>query len=122
MLPAKRAPISTTSTSVASGAPSTVTGTPISLLYDAGAAWVRKAAPTAAAVRSFVEVLPTEPVIPTTRADSRSRPARAQREQRVGHVGDHDRRSGVGGSLHDHERRPARQRVGDELVAVALAL
>ena len=79
MFPAKRAPISVTTISAASGALSSVSGSPASLLYDAGLACTRRDPASAAAVRSFVAVFPAEPVMPTTVAWPRrvraSRPA-----------------------------------------------
>ena len=76
MWPIPRAPISSTSASVPSGALSTVSGTPISLLNDRWLAWVGRSAARTAASRSFVVVFPTEPVMPTTvPPSSRSRPA-----------------------------------------------
>jgi hypothetical protein len=64
--PTRRAPISATSTSVSGDAPSNVSGRPISLLNDPGLAWTRKRVRATACARSFVDVLPFAPVIPTT--------------------------------------------------------
>ena len=76
MWPAPRAPISTTTAAASSGADSSVSGTPISLLNDTGLAPTGPAALRAAAVRSLVDVLPVLPVMPTTgTAASRSRAA-----------------------------------------------
>ena len=121
MFPAKRAPISTTSASVPSGAPSTVTGTPISLLNDSGAAWVRSPAPSTAAVRSLVEVLPTDPVIATTRPSIRRRPAWAIAASATAASGTTTAGpSGVARSTTTNAA-PRREGVGDEVVTVALA-
>ena len=78
--PSRRAPISATTTSTPRSAPSSVIGSPTSLLNDAGLAWVRRRVPTTAAARSLTEVFPFEPVIPTTRVPvmrSRSSAARS---------------------------------------------
>ena len=72
MLPAKRAPISTITAWVSAGAPASVRGTPASLLNDAGLACTRRD-DRAPAARSFVAVLPAEPVTATTAASRRSR-------------------------------------------------
>ena len=78
MWPGPREPISTTSTSASSGADSKVIGTPISLLNDRMLAHTRRSRPSTAAIRSFVVVLPTDPVTPTTgTAPSRPRASRA---------------------------------------------
>ena len=66
MSPGSRAPISSTSASVSSGAPNSVIGRPISALKFPGVACTRYVVRSAAAVRSFVLVLPVEPVMPTT--------------------------------------------------------
>src|SRR5690606_15173323 len=65
--PTPRAPISTTRASLPAGALTSVRGTPSSLLNDPALAHVRHRATRAARTRSFTLVLPTEPVIPTTR-------------------------------------------------------
>ena len=70
MWPAPRAPISMTATSVSSWALTRVRGTPSSLLKLFSLAVTTWRRPRAAAVRSLVEVLPTEPVMPTTRSPS----------------------------------------------------
>ena len=64
--PRRRAPISASTTSTPSGAPSSVMGSPISLLNDPGLAWVRNPVDRMEAARSFVEVFPFAPVIPIT--------------------------------------------------------
>ena len=76
-------PISSTSTSVSSGAPRTVTGRPWSLLKLRSLAATRRLAPTAAATRSLVLVLPTLPVIPTTVASSVDRAHEARSSSAV---------------------------------------
>ena len=75
--PNPRIPISNTSTSVSSGALRIVTGRPCSLLKLRSFAVVRRVAAHAAAMKSFVDVLPTLPVTPTTRAVARRRAHRA---------------------------------------------
>ena len=76
MWPLPRAPISTTTASASSAALARVSGTPISLLYDIGLALVRKVVASTPATRSLTVVLPTEPVMPTTRSTRRARAAR----------------------------------------------
>ena len=66
-------PISSTITSVSSGLSRMVTGRPSSLLKLRGFAAVRKVLASAAASRSLVEVLPTDPVMPTTLSGRRVR-------------------------------------------------
>ena len=73
--PAPRIAISSTSTSVPGGASSTVSGRPISVLRFSLLAWT--APGSSARAMSLTEVLPTEPVIPTTRAPSAAPNARA---------------------------------------------
>ena len=118
--PKPRMPISSTRTSVSSGAPRTVTGRPCSLLKLRSLATTRLPGATAARMRSLVLVLPTLPVMPTTVAASRLRPHRGEVHQRGAGVSDGHRR--------DRRRhRPGRQRRrgagghrgADELVAVA---
>src|ERR1700728_2925470 len=80
MWPMPRADISRTRYFVVSSARSTVSGSPISLLSEPSGAIVGPMRSTTWAVRSLVEVLPDEPVMPTTVAPgSRSRTARASR-------------------------------------------
>ena len=66
MWPMPRAPISSTTRSVPSGAFRRVSGTPISLLKLFSLAAVRKLVASAAARRSLTDVLPTDPVMPVT--------------------------------------------------------
>ncbi len=66
MCPTPRAPISTTRKSVVSSARSTVSGTPISVLKEPMGATVSPEVSSSWASRSFVLVLPCEPVMPTT--------------------------------------------------------
>ena len=66
-------------TSVSGSSRQSVSGTPSSLLKLASAATVRACGAQSAARMSFVEVLPVEPVIPTTRA--RAAVAHAPRER-----------------------------------------
>ena len=99
--PNPRIPISNTSTSVSSGALRIVTGRPCSLLKLRSFAVVRRVAAHAAAMRSFVDVLPTLPVTPDDAGGrSAARPA-GERHQGVRRVGDLDR-----GAV-DRRRRPA---------------
>ena len=73
-------PISKMSASQSSGAFSSVIGTPWSLLNERELAATRNAEPMAAAAKSFVVVLPTLPVMPTTLLPTRAPSAkRAQR-------------------------------------------
>ena len=76
--PNPRIPISRTSTSVSIGALRIVTGNPCSLLYERSDATVRLVLEMAAATKSFVVVLPTEPVMPTAMVPA-GRRMRAQR-------------------------------------------
>jgi D-alanine-D-alanine ligase len=61
---------------VPSGALARVSGTPSSLLNDRSLAVVGQRSARAAAHRSFTEVLPTDPVMPTTRGPRRLRASR----------------------------------------------
>ena len=80
MWPTPRAPISATSTRVCGSRRSAVIGSPTSVLNDPSGASVRPYAGSTWASRSFVLVLPDEPVTPTTTTSgSRSRTARARR-------------------------------------------
>ena len=81
--PAPRMPISSTITSVSSGLSRMVTGRPCSLLKLRGLAAVRKVLASTAASRSLVEVLPTDPVMPTTLS---GRSERAQRPSAINAV------------------------------------
>ena len=76
MWPMPRAPISTTTAWVPSGALSSVSGTPSSLLNDWALAAVTRRSLRMLARRSFTDVLPTEPVIPNTGLGSRVRAKR----------------------------------------------
>ncbi len=69
-------PISSTSTSVSSGAPRIVTGRPCSLLKLRSLAATRQRRASTARVEVLAVVLPTLPVMPTTRRGSRSRAQR----------------------------------------------
>ena len=64
--PKPRMPISSTITSVSSGALTMVVGRPWSLLKLRSFAHVRRLAASAAAAKSLVLVLPTDPVMPMT--------------------------------------------------------
>ena len=120
-------PSRATTTSVPSGASSSVTGSPISLLNDAALACTASAGASAAAVRSLVDGLPGRP-------GDRRRPSRAARRVRAQRP--ERRRARASTSSHDDHgavdarRRtrstsaataPRGERVGDEVVAVALA-
>ena len=69
-------PSSTMAKSVSAGIRASVSGTPQWLFRLASAAWTRPSGASAAAAMSLVEVLPTEPVIASTRARVRARAAR----------------------------------------------
>ena len=73
MCPAPREPISITATSVSSWAFTSVSGTPSSLLKLFSLAVTTWSRARAAAARSLVDVLPTDPVMPTTRSPRRLR-------------------------------------------------
>ena len=76
MCPTPRAPISTTTASVSSRAPSKVNGNPSSLLKERSLAAVTYDVASTDASKSLVDVLPTEPVTPTTGPVKRPRAAR----------------------------------------------
>ncbi len=123
MFPGKRAPISSTTAPASGGASSSVIGSPISLLNDAALACTTNAGASAAAVRSFVDVLPAEPVTPMTAAPSSRRRAStpSARECRVRVVDHHERAvHPVGNALDERQARAVGQGIGDELVTVAL--
>ena len=73
--PIPRMPISQTTTSVSGSIRVSVSGRPISLLCPPSAATVFACGRHIAARMSFVDVLPVEPVMPTTRAELRPRTA-----------------------------------------------
>src|SRR3954452_18298543 len=77
--PLPRIAISRTRTSVPRGAPRIVSGRPISVFRFWGLATTRLCVASTPASRSFVEVLPVEPVIPTTCARRWRRQAVARR-------------------------------------------
>src|SRR3954451_16202001 len=77
--PAPRIAISRTRTSVPGGAPRTVSGSPISVFRFCAVATTRRCGASIPASRSFVEVLPVEPVMPITCARSARRHAVARR-------------------------------------------
>ena len=79
MWPWPRAPISTTDTSVSAAAFASVSGTPNSLLNEPSDAAVTNCSARTEASRSLALVLPTDPVIPTTRSGSRRRATPARR-------------------------------------------
>ena len=83
--PAPRIASSSTSTSVPNGAASTSSGSPISVLKFARDAATLRCGAIIAAIRSLVEVLPTEPVTAITKAREVLPPGpreRAERRQR----------------------------------------
>ena len=103
---------------------SSVSGTPASLLYEPGLACTWNLGARAAAVRSLVPVFPAEPVMPTTVAPRR-RVARRPSEpgERVeGVVDPHDRDAVEprAARVTSATRRAACERVGHEVVTVAL--
>ncbi len=69
--------ISSTIASVPGGASRIVSGSPISVFRFSRFAWVRQRASRIAARMSLVDVLPVEPVTPTTLQPSSRRHARA---------------------------------------------
>ena len=125
MWPMPRAPISHTTACVPGGTDRIVSGRPISLLNDSGLAATDSVAPSAAAVKSFVHVLPVEPVMPRNVALSPSPFPRCQKGQRhkgIRHI-DHGelRRQlavDVGVRLDHRARGPGRRRIGDEPVRI----
>ena len=132
-MPGPLAPISSTRKRVDSSARSTVSGRPISLLNERTGAIVGPTLPHSWASRSLVVVLPTEPVMPTTRrslppgssATSRSRSQDDAREVAEGllDVGDDDARQHVAAGADDvtrgqHERGAGGDRHGGVVVAV----
>ncbi len=101
-------------------------GSPNSLLYDAGLAWHPSGASTAAR-RSFVEVFPVEPVMPTTSPVVRGSRRACQLLQPEQHVVDpHDGsahgRCDAEGLRHERDARAFREGGTDEFVAVAFAV
>ena len=78
MCPGPLLPISHTPASVAPSAARIVRGSPTSLLNEASLATTRNRSASTAAVRSFVHVLPVDPVMPTTYAESADRSPRAR--------------------------------------------
>ncbi len=120
--PNPRMPISSTSTSVPSGAASTASGSPISVLKLAGLAATRRCGAISAAISCLVEVLPTEPVTPITAASS-------ARRQAVASVCSASSGSSATSTappespsaccrIDEHAPRARRQRVGGEPAAV----
>src|SRR3954451_16663001 len=77
--PLPRIAISRTRTSVPGGAPRIVSGSPISVFRFCAVATTRRCVASIPASRSFVEVLPVEPVMPTTCACRWRRQAVARR-------------------------------------------
>ena len=81
MCPGPRLPISQTTASVRSVARTIVSGRPTSLLKEAWLLTTSSVRESTAAVKSFVNVFPVEPVIPTTVASRRERASRASRRR-----------------------------------------
>ncbi len=73
MWPTPRAPISSTTQRASSGALSSVSGRPSSLLNDCSLAAVGNAVARHARTKSLVVVFPTDPVMPITPPDTRPR-------------------------------------------------
>ena len=118
--PKPRMPISTTSTSTSSGAPRIVTGSPCSLLKLRSLAVTRRVAPSAAATRSFVLVLPTLPVMPTTGTSSCRRAHAASSINAVAVFVDDDRRAALRRACGEVGGGAGDARGVDEIVPVAL--
>ena len=117
MCPRPRAPSSSTRYRVRSSARSTVSGCPSSLLNEPGAT-VGPSRSVTWASRSFVVVLPDEPVIPAIVSPGKAVDHRAgQQRQRGLHVGD-DERGHAGRLAGQHSDRPGRHRSGGEIVPV----
>ena len=125
MWPTPRAAISRIRNFVFSSARSTVSGTPSSLLSDPSGAIVAPRRSASWPVRSLVEVLPDDPVIPATVRPcspvSRPATARASSAERGRHVRDDDGRDAAvqrpGGQ---HRHRAVADRGAGEVVAVGV--
>ena len=99
----------------------TVSGSPISLLNDAGLRTRPQRWPSTAAVKSFVHVFPVEPVMPDDRRASSRRSSAASRAAPQADPGlDHANADGARPSTSAvatiAARRAGRERVGDEVV------
>ena len=105
--PGPRIASSSTSTSVPNGAASTSSGSPISVLKFSREAATLRCGAIIAAIRSLVEVLPTEPVTAITNAARSCRQARASAPS-----------AGTGSLGGDHR---ALGRAGQQLVGPAAA-
>ena len=119
--PGPRIPSSVTTTSVSGSTRNSVSGRPISLLCPCTAATVRATGAQSAARMSFVEVLPTEPVIETTSAPLRPRTSEAEGGERGVLVVRHERGRGAAGecvvdepgtAAHGDEQRPGGDAAG----------
>ena len=93
-----------------------VRGTPSSWLKFPSLAIVRACGAQSAARMSFVEVLPVEPVMPTSRPPQRERTAPAEPGERLVRVARHEHGDGAAGECVLDEVAPARD--GDEQVAL----
>ena len=121
MCPGPRAPISSTRKRVRSSASSTVSGRPMSLLYDPGGLTVGPAAASTWPSRSLVEVLPEEPVMPTRAQPAGRQPgvhAGGEPAERDDRVVDDDGRQRVVGPGGERRDRAGGRGGGQEVVAV----
>ncbi len=121
--PLPLAPISMTAAFVPLGAFARVSGTPSSLLNERSLAAVGHRVAMAAAHRSFTEVLPTEPVMPTTSEPRRRRASRPMSRSAAEVSATSIRATPAGVSRRRWARvasAPPRERVGHEVVPVAL--
>ena len=121
MCPTPRAPISTTRNRVSAVTRHTVSGTPTSELYEPTGATVGPATARTVPRRSFVLVLPEEPVMPTTASPGRAAttPRASSREGLLG-VRDDDARDAVDRSVDECRDRPALDGRRDEVVPVGV--
>ena len=122
MWPMPRAPISTTRNRVSAVTRHTVSGTPTSELYEPTGATVGPATARTAPRRSFVLVLPEEPVMPTTASPGTRRPRPPGRASAkaswVSATTTHGTPST--GSLDERRDRPPLDRRRDEVVPVGV--
>ena len=112
--PRRRAPISATRTCVSGGAPSSVRGSPISLLNDPGLAWTRKRDRATASVEVLGGGLPVRPRDPDDRGIHRRPLVRGEPQQRLrrrAHVHERTHRAhGCRPRAHPRSRRRHRPR------------
>ena len=119
-VPGPRAPISMTATSASSGALRSVSGTPSSLLNERSLAVDRNRVRRTAESRSLAEVLPTDPVMPTTGPTSRARARRPASSSAASSVFDDHRGAADRASRREVGSRTGGHRGLNEVVAVAL--